>query len=71
MNTSSPKMIDIASGAGEPGIPLAKQFPSGNVLITDIAPGMVETAKKMAIEAGVNNTRYPTFLPHVPNPPCL
>jgi len=71
LNISSPKIIDIASGAGEPGISLAKHFPSGNVLITDIAPGMVETAKKMAIEAGVNNTRYPTFLPDVPNSPCL
>lgn len=53
----SPKCIDIASGAGEPGISLAKQYPSGTVLITDIAPGMVKQAAKQAAEAGIKNAR--------------
>ena len=58
VKSSSPKVIDIASGAGEPGISLAKHFSSGSILITDIAPGMVEQAKKMCAEADVKNVRY-------------
>ncbi len=58
VKSSSPKVIDVASGAGEPGISLAKHFTSGNILITDIAPGMVEQAKKMCAGADVKNVRY-------------
>ena len=58
VKSSSPKVIDVASGAGEPGISLAKHFTSGNILITDIAPGMVEQAKKMCANADVKNVRY-------------
>ena len=57
----SPNCIDIASGAGEPGISLAKQYPSGTFLITDIAPGMVKQAAKQAAEAGVKNARCEFF----------
>ena len=57
MSMLSPKCIDVASGAGEPGISLAKQYPSGTFIITDIAPGMVEQAAKQAAEAGVKNAR--------------
>ena len=57
ISVSNPVCIDIASGAGEPGISLAKQYPSGTFLITDIAPGMVRQAAKQAAEAGVKNAR--------------
>ena len=57
ISTSSPRIIDIASGAGEPGITLAKQFPLGSILITDIAPGMIDEAKRQCADAGVHNTR--------------
>lgn len=58
VKSSSPKVIDIASGAGEPGISLAKHFTSGSILITDLAPGMVQQAKKMSADAEVKNVRY-------------
>jgi ubiquinone/menaquinone biosynthesis C-methylase UbiE len=57
ISTSCPRIIDIASGAGEPGITLAKKFPSGSILITDIAPGMISEAKRQCADAGVHNTR--------------
>lgn len=54
----TPSIVDVASGSGEPGISLAKLFPSGKVLITDIAPGMIEQAKKRCAQACIGNTRY-------------
>ena len=57
ISSSSPRIIDIASGAGEQGITLAKQFPSGSIVITDIAPGMIDEAKRQCADAGVQNTR--------------
>ena len=69
VKSSSPKVIDIASGAGEPGISLAKHFSSGTILITDIAPGMVEQAKKMCAEADVKNVRCSP--PHMSRAACV
>eukprot|EP00567_Pseudictyota_dubia_P007536 CAMPEP_0197441666 /NCGR_PEP_ID=MMETSP1175-20131217/7897_1 /TAXON_ID=1003142 /ORGANISM="Triceratium dubium, Strain CCMP147" /LENGTH=202 /DNA_ID=CAMNT_0042971989 /DNA_START=87 /DNA_END=691 /DNA_ORIENTATION=+ len=44
--TNSLKILDLASGPGEPAASLAKAFPEATVYSTDINPGMVEAAKK-------------------------
>jgi ubiquinone/menaquinone biosynthesis C-methylase UbiE len=50
------QVLDIAAGAGEPSITTAKKVgPSGRVLATDISSNILDFAKQMAQEAGVNN----------------
>lgn len=50
------RVLDIAAGAGEQSITLAKKVgPTGYVLATDISSNILEYAKKMAQEAGLNN----------------
>jgi SAM-dependent methyltransferase len=48
-------VLDLASGPGEPGITIAKHFPSADVTITDIADSQIEIATANA--KGLNNTR--------------
>jgi ubiquinone/menaquinone biosynthesis C-methylase UbiE len=50
------RVLDIAAGAGEQSITAAKKVgPSGFVLATDISSNILEYAKQMATQAGVNN----------------
>ena len=48
-------ILDIAAGAGEPAASAAERVgPSGYVLATDIAEGIVELAREVARERGLN-----------------
>lgn len=47
--------LDIASGTGEPGLSIAKLAPHGSVLLTDLAPQMLEVAARRAEEQGLGN----------------
>lgn len=55
---STPKILDVASGTGEPGFSLAKAYPEGHVFITDFAEGMIAAAKQRADLHSVRNVRY-------------
>jgi 2-polyprenyl-3-methyl-5-hydroxy-6-metoxy-1,4-benzoquinol methylase len=57
LKMSSPQILDVAAGSGEPGISLAKLYSSGSVTITDIAEGMVVQAQSRAKAQGVANAR--------------
>lgn len=53
--TSGHRVLDIAAGAGEQSITTAKKVgPSGYVLATDISANILEYAKQMARQAGIN-----------------
>jgi ubiquinone/menaquinone biosynthesis C-methylase UbiE len=47
--------LDIASGTGEPGLSIAKLAPKGRVVLTDLAPEMLEVAARRAEEQGLSN----------------
>jgi len=47
--------LDIASGTGEPGLTIAKLIPNGRVMLTDLAPPMLEVAARRAKEQGITN----------------
>ncbi len=50
------RVLDIAAGAGEQSITTAKKVgASGYVLATDISPNILEYAKQLAQQEGVNN----------------
>ncbi len=52
------KVLDIAAGAGEQSITTAKLVGAdGHVLATDISPNILEYAKQMAQESGVQNIK--------------
>jgi ubiquinone/menaquinone biosynthesis C-methylase UbiE len=54
--TEGQKVLDIAAGAGEQSITAAKRVgPSGYVLATDISSNILEYAKQLAQQAGLNN----------------
>ena len=53
----SPQILDIASGTGEPGISLARQYPNGSVTMTDLAEGMIAGAKGRASRLSIANAR--------------
>ncbi|MEO9140402.1 MAG: class I SAM-dependent methyltransferase, partial [Jatrophihabitans sp.] len=40
--------LDVASGTGEPGLSIARLAPKGCVVLTDIAPEMLEVAVRRA-----------------------
>ena len=47
--------LDIASGTGEPGLTVAKLSPRGRVVLTDLAPEMLDVATRRARAQGVAN----------------
>lgn len=47
--------LDIAAGTGEPGLSVARRVPSGRVVLTDLAPQMLEVAARRAAALGVGN----------------
>ncbi|EIE24442.1 S-adenosyl-L-methionine-dependent methyltransferase [Coccomyxa subellipsoidea C-169] len=54
----NPLILDVASGTGEPGISLARQFPNGSVIMTDLADGMIAGAKGRAERLSVKNASF-------------
>jgi ubiquinone/menaquinone biosynthesis C-methylase UbiE len=51
------QLLDIAAGTGEPGLTIAAMIPAGNVVITDLAEGMLEVARDNASKRGITNYR--------------
>ena len=54
---SSIRILDLASGLGEPACSLAKRFPLTSVVATDISPIAVESIKKNIQALGLRNMR--------------
>src|SRR3954464_4957003 len=47
--------LDIAAGTGEPGLSIAKLSPRGRVVLTDLAPEMLDVAARRARAQGITN----------------
>ena len=47
--------LDIAAGTGEPGLSVARLSPKGRVVLTDLAPEMLEVAARRAAAQGITN----------------
>ena len=47
--------LDIAAGTGEPGLSIAKLCPEGRVVLTDLAPEMLDVAERRARAQGIAN----------------
>lgn len=47
--------LDIAAGTGEPGLTIARLSPHGRVVLTDLAPEMLEVAARRAQAQGIAN----------------
>jgi SAM-dependent methyltransferase len=47
--------LDIASGTGEPGLTVAQLAPRGHVVLTDLAPEMLDIATRRAAAQGITN----------------
>lgn len=57
--TDGLSVLDIASGTGEPAITLANAVaPSGQVIATDLARGMLDVAEENSRRAGVTNLSF-------------
>ncbi len=50
--------LDVAAGTGEPGLTIAGLAPKGKITITDLAPGMLDVAKKNAAGRGITNVEF-------------
>lgn len=53
--TDEQQHLDIASGTGEPGLTIAALAPRGHVVLTDLAPEMLEVARRRASARGITN----------------
>jgi ubiquinone/menaquinone biosynthesis C-methylase UbiE len=47
--------LDIAAGTGEPGLSIARLSPKGRVVLTDLAPQMLDVAARRAEAQGITN----------------
>src|SRR4051795_8547684 len=47
--------LDIAAGTGEPGLSIARLAPRGRVVLTDLAPEMLDIATRRARAKGIAN----------------
>src|SRR3954466_1510041 len=47
--------LDVAAGTGEPGLSIARQSPTGRVVLTDLAPEMLDIAERRARAEGITN----------------
>src|SRR4029077_8882624 len=45
--------LDIAAGTGEPGLSIARLAPNGRVVLTDLAPEMLDVAARRATAQGI------------------
>lgn len=50
--------LDVASGTGEPALTIAEQTPSGRVVLTDPAAGMIEVATRSAAARNIDNVEF-------------
>jgi SAM-dependent methyltransferase len=50
--------LEIAAGTGEPGLTIAARAPRGGVVLTDLAPRMLEVAQRRADAKGLTNVEY-------------
>jgi SAM-dependent methyltransferase len=53
--TEDHQHLDIASGTGEPGLSIARLAPAGHVVLTDLAPEMLDVAERRARALGIDN----------------
>ena len=52
------QVVDVAAGAGDQTLDVARRIgPSGEVVATDISPGILALAEQNAVRAGVGNVR--------------
>lgn len=51
------RVLDIASGTGEPGFTIAARIPAGEVVMTDLAEGMLDVAREHASQKGITNVQ--------------
>jgi SAM-dependent methyltransferase len=49
------RVLDIASGTGEPGLSIARLAPAGRVVLTDLSAEMLDVAARRAATQGVSN----------------
>lgn len=49
------RILDVASGTGEPGLTLARTSPGSSVVLTDLVPEMLEVATRRATDEGITN----------------
>jgi SAM-dependent methyltransferase len=49
------QILDIAAGTGEPGLSIARLAPKGRVVLTDLAPEMLDIAARRAKAQGLAN----------------
>lgn len=47
--------LDVAAGTGEPGVSIARLLPQGRVVLTDLAPQMLDIAIRRARAQGITN----------------
>ena len=52
------RVLEIAAGPGDTGFLVARRLGSGRLVSTDIAPAMVEAARKRGAELGIENADY-------------
>ena len=53
--SGSQKILDVASGTGEPGLTIAAMISNGKVILTDLAEDMLDIAKENADAMGISN----------------
>lgn len=51
------RVLDVASGTGEPGLSLSSRLPKGGVTGTDLSESMVAIANENALKRGITNYR--------------
>ena len=52
-------VLDVATGAGDPALSVADEVgPSGKVIGIDPVPGMIEGARRAAVNLGLKNTQF-------------
>jgi ubiquinone/menaquinone biosynthesis C-methylase UbiE len=49
------RVIELACGAGGLGLEVARSFPRSEIVVSDVAPAMVEVAHRRATDAGLAN----------------
>jgi SAM-dependent methyltransferase len=53
------RVLDLASGTGDPAITIAERVgPTGHVVVTDLAPQMLDIARENAAQAGLHNLSF-------------
>ncbi|MGI5127261.1 class I SAM-dependent methyltransferase [Pseudonocardia sp. CA-107938] len=52
--------LDVAAGTGEPGLTVARRAPKGHVVLTDLAPQMLDVAIRRARAQGITNVETRT-----------